>query len=479
MVSDTKTRPQPVLVWRRANAERIEAHWGSTIPDPHLTQFAKDQHEDVAEHWSQPLPKTSGMIFGSSYFGFAQRTLSPLIPGEWSKYTYGLNPMILAGDTGDAWDDILDRAQMLAFSYAGDFLSDWLAQNNRDYIEKLSKKGTFLYGELEGYRFNHKIEDRGFLEFSYVDSAINGSLLNDKNKPLRVPFFENPKITETRSANYATHTIVNQNEPYRLWTSAKPAKLNVSFTITLPHLMSFARAQMQDVYTNIILSEQYSFSLLQDIKDRAGDRNDGKPINTTTLDYKEDRYKLTAKILKENLFELPTGHDTTQGKSDPTIRAQLVLYTVYLLNLIKSSVLGSSNNYNYNPQTGKVDDTTFDYAQTTWQAPEGHINPVDAIGGVSTAQYVPPPVIFLTHGALYQKAPFIATSYSLNFDGKAGYEELSLLPRKIDIKLVLESYDQMKGNSRTRGVAALFGHSGGESFTTGGGHMGFGDTGYL
>ena len=420
-----------------------------------VTAWARANGVKIEEHWAQPLPKTSGMMFGSSYFGFAQRTLSPLIPGEWSKYTYGLNPMILAGDTGDAWDDILDRAKMLAFSYAGDFLSDWLAQNNRDYIEKLSKEGTSLYGELEGFRYNHKIEDKGFLEFSYVDSAINGSLLNDKNKPLRVPFFENPKITETRSANYATHTIVNQNEPYRLWTSAKPAKLNVSFTITLPHLMSFARAQMKDVYTNIILSDKFNTNMFEYIKDTAGDRNE-KPINTTTLDYKEDRYKLTAKILKENLFELPTGHDTTGSHSEPTIRAQLILYTVYLLNLIKSSVLGSSNNYNYNPETDKVDDTTFDYGPTPWLPPEGHINPADAMGGVATAQYVPPPVIFLTHGALYQAAPFIATSYSLNFDGKAGYEELSLLPRKINIKLTLESYDQMKGNSRRRGVAALF-----------------------
>lgn len=422
-----------------------------------VTAWARANGVKIEEHWAQPLPKTSGMIFGSSYFGFAQRTLSPLIPGEWSKYTYGLNPMILAGDAGDAWDDILDRAKMLAFSYAGDFLSDWLAQNNRDYIEKLSKEGTSLYGELEGFRYNHKIEDKGFLEFSYVDSAINGSLLNDKNKPLRVPFFENPKITETRSANYATHTIVNQNEPYRLWTSAKPAKLNVSFSITLPHLMSFARAQMQDVYTNIVLSDKFHTTMFEYIKDAAGDRNE-KPINTTTLDYKEDRYKLTAKILKENLFELPTGHDTTGPHSEPTIRAQLILYTVYLLNLIKSSVLGSSNNYNYNPDTDKVDDIAFttDYTSRGWQEPEGHVNLADAMGGVATAQYVPPPVIFLTHGALYQAAPFIATSYSLNFDGKAGYEELSLLPRKINIKLTLESYDQMKGNSRRRGVAALF-----------------------
>ena len=57
---------------------------------------------------------------------------------------------------------------------------------------------------------------------------------------------------------------------------------------------------------------------------------------------------------------------------------------------------------------------------------------------------------------MYNNSPFIATNYSITFDGKSGYEELSLLPRVIQIKLSLESYNQFEDSDKVVGIPKLF-----------------------
>jgi len=57
---------------------------------------------------------------------------------------------------------------------------------------------------------------------------------------------------------------------------------------------------------------------------------------------------------------------------------------------------------------------------------------------------------------MYNNSPFVATNYSITFDGKSGYEELSLLPRVIQIKLTLESFNQFENSDKIFGVPKLF-----------------------
>lgn len=433
-----------------------------------VTAWAKENGQRIEDHWGQPLPKTAGMIFGSSYFGFAQRTLSPIIPGEWSRYTMGLNPMILAGDPGDAWDDILDRAKMLAGSIAGNYLSDWLNRNHRDYLEKLREdSGGNLYGLAESGRYNQKIEDRGYLEFSYVPDAVRGlmtdpgdDILSSADRSFQLPFFENPKISESRSAVYASHTIVNQNEPYRLWTSAKPTKLSLSFSITLPHLMTFATEHMKIIYNRILQTTYFKYDTFKFIEEKIKSFYPSDPPTDVSAlsDYGKDRYELTHTILKDVLFEVGSA---TDGLTNPTFKSQAIIYSLYIINLIRSSVIGSSNmSVHQDHVMNNDDDFTYDVPPSnntgTWDSPP---NEFITTTTKPSNKYLPPPVIYLTHGALYQEAPFIATGYSINFDGKKGYEELSLLPRVINIKLTLESYDQInlgRNVSTPKGMLKLF-----------------------
>ena len=271
-----------------------------------------------------------------------------------------------------------------------------------------------------------------------------------------LPFFENPKITESRSATYASQDIINRNEPYRIWMGSKATKVNVNFKITLPHLMTFASEQFQEMVKGQMIGPEYQDKIMSLMRDQLkdiprdvytpsipepeegwldgvtgaiGDFVDGVGDTISgwgsdamdyffgsdqeeVLDYLEDRYELTNDILENVNHSLGAG-----SRNNP--RAEVIIYALYLLDLIRNSVIGSTKQSTTDPYSKKLTN---------------------------------PPIIFLTHGSLYNDDPFIATSYNIEFDGKSGYEELSLIPRVVTIKLTLESYDQLSTSQSSQGI---------------------------
>ena len=93
---------------------------------------------------------------------------------------------------------------------------------------------------------------------------------------------------------------------------------------------------------------------------------------------------------------------------------------MYLIDLIRSSVIGSTKQNSTDPYGKKLSN---------------------------------PPVIFLNYGSMFNNDHFVATSYFISFDGaKGGYEELSLIPRIITVKMTLESYDQLLDSQKSQGI---------------------------
>tara|TARA_R100000458_G_scaffold59765_1_gene71632 strand:- start:1714 stop:2988 length:1275 start_codon:yes stop_codon:yes gene_type:complete len=415
-----------------------------------VTAWTRANGDAIAKHRSQELPRRAGGPFGRSIFGFASQTL-------------GLNPPSILGRLSptDLFDTraLLDAGKDYALSKLGSALTGALAGGAREWLE--SQNHSNLYGAITGYRYNHEIENRGYLSFRFPSESYIGVLTPDDSvsiggesfETFTLPFFENPRITESRSAEYATHKIVNRNEPYRLWTGAKPTKVNLDFNITLPHLLTFAHSHIQRANKEVLASnnfKEFLLGLIREKFDGGGEAESlnvmeqfppGAPLSQSQLsvfnsvaggsgDYRQDRYEPTAKLF-ENIAQ-------SLSVSNEVNRAQLIVYTTYLLNLIRSSVLGSSNNSSEKKTTTGKDG-----------------NEIEAI----VRRYLPAPVIFLTFGASYNNSPFIATNYSITFDGKSGYEELGLLPRVIQIKLTLESFNQFENSDRVFGIPKIFGDS--------------------
>ena len=315
-----------------------------------------------------------------------------------------------------------------------------MTHESRKFLENLNAD-NLLAGRAESYRHNHKLELMGKLDFAYPISAFkekdptesghyetirkDGETFN----VFSLPFFENPKISESRSATYTNNIIINRNEPYKVWMGAKGKQVNIDFNISMTHLMTFAAQQFNELTTKSVHEDGMRELVLEGIRRQNDKRTDvtiedfdptqGNEISTgqASADTAPDMYSDTNNILNN-----PSTH--VQGLSDSqSFRAKVIVYTVYLLDMIRTSVIGS----------------------TKWPETPTH-----------GKKLTHPPITFLSFGALYDEEPFIVKSYDLNFDGKNGYEELSLLPRTITVKLKLESYDQLKESQVVQGLSKRY-----------------------
>ena len=103
---------------------------------------------------------------------------------------------------------------------------------------------------------------------------------------------------------------------------------------------------------------------------------------------------------------------TAQTNEAIKLKYRLVDTIVYWTNLIRSSVLNNSKNPFYGP-----------------------------------------PIIRLTYGVLYQDIPCVCSSYRINADDKAGYDQRTMLPRVIGVSMDLMEVREGDRGSYKPGVS--------------------------
>lgn len=415
-----------------------------------VTEWAKRNGDAIAAHRSQDVTSRNNVprAFGQSVFGLASQ-IPAFSEYTNSKYTLGLSPAaVLNGN----WDSIADRALNVAGSYLGDFINKSLTPDSRKWLE--DKDSDTLYGMYEGYRYNHKLEEKGYIGFSYPDEIANDLVIgqNISYKPysdnrtethsvFKVPFYENPTIKESRQPTYATHPIVGRNEPYRLWTGAKPAKVDLKFRLLMPHMMTFGTKKMQE----LILSSKFVKSFANHLHTVVNNED-----NSSTP--KRDENTGLFNDLPNSLSDISDNIRLVFGPGGTTVDqyqfAHELLTKVQYDNFLASNARG----------------LVIQNLMAIIAMVKGSVISTTIANRKSDVNYFPAPVAFLTFGGLYNDEPFIVTNYSMTFDGKFGYEELSLLPRSIDISLTLESYNQFSTESPgVTGLGTLPGRYGGRT----------------
>jgi len=289
---------------------------------------------------------------------------------------------------------------------------------------------------------DRELPERANLSF-YFPNPNEGS---DYHK-VGLPFFENPKITESKKARYKKHSLLARSSNLYTYLGADSRRINVSFNITLPHLIDLNPYQPKDYLSGpdaLPEDERMKFS------SPAFSFTDDGEKGTAAIDYMgkyylgteafqssirmnmrnkslsvEERLQLAHKLWVDALMnsgrdksEVPTYqeyrenvlNDQTLTKEvavsetvsefvayDAQARAKLIDVIVYWISIIRSSV----TNHSTNPLYG-------------------------------------PPIIRLRHGLLYQDVPCICTDYRLDWDEVAGYDVETLLPRRLKIVLNLE-----------------------------------------
>jgi len=255
-----------------------------------------------------------------------------------------------------------------------------------------------------------------------------------------LPFFENVSIKESKRAKYKKYSLISRSSNLYSYLGADSRQLNLSFNMTLPHLLE----EHPDITLDTIESaasdkdnkekekerflvpfkvktvpDGMAFKLgTQYTKDMA--RDSAKQVinslestlsgslNNEEREYIGNRYNLATEAITQTI-QRPTSVIDALTSPFQFIRAgieynqnqqqkyRIIDMIIYWTNIVRSSVV----NYSKNPIYG-------------------------------------PPIIRLKHGILYQDIPCICTDYSITYNEAMGYDLDTLLPRQLKINLKLE-----------------------------------------
>jgi len=247
------------------------------------------------------------------------------------------------------------------------------------------------------------LEKKSFLQFEYADDMDP----DGPPKIVRLPFYEDPEIRESKSARYASYKPVSRASELFAYLGSDARSFNLTFKLTLPHLINMLNTDRG------IVSPKGKSSLeakKEFFGSEYGER-DSKVIGPRASDYDEayspqpysDAESLREKadvITNELGYPLtPEGYlawsETATAVNRKKGEAGRDLL-VYWIDIIRTSVYNNVQN----PVLG-------------------------------------PPIVRLTHGILYRGIPCITTNYSLSFDPNTGYDKDTMIPRvlKVDMEL--------------------------------------------
>jgi hypothetical protein len=286
-------------------------------------------------------------------------------------------------------------------------------------------------GPIDRFQLNQAIEKRAGLRFTYAPVGSQNPSPEQRetqyNYPqtrrVWIPFFENPMITESRKANYASKKILLRNEPVRLYTGSEARKIKIDIHYSLIHMASMIGQQdltemftintgRWDIYSDTIAVTKY----LQDTLGR----------DTGSTAGAESDSDLTRKAYER-------GH-STEGPWGPN---------VWWKNPQQQSAQGS-NYWNF---------ALMWVMRTTPQWVNHHKIMQKVINNIRSAvigtQQMPvkgPPIVELKWGTMYNFTPCIVTDYKIQPIENAGYDTKSLTAQRLKVSLSLEEMRNINGN---------------------------------
>ena len=272
------------------------------------------------------------------------------------------------------------------------------------------------------------LDKRAFLEFHYPSSNSKSD-----NTIVRLPFYENPKITETQTANYAEYNPINRVGSMYAYLGAKSRKIKVKSTFTLPHLAmhEMGIVRFLRIFTgNSKEAKKALFDLGSPAtKQFTGGSTLASEVNDIYLNFLSDGDKLElAKIGKASInlddytnFGVPDLGPEFNGALGGSLGSE------GLQNKLKT-IDNNNTRSQMNKQNFEVIDTLLFFIALLRTSVANNVeNPL-----------LGPPLIRLNFGTMYRSVPCICKSYNLGWEEMAGYDLGTLTPRRLTIDLNLE-----------------------------------------
>ena len=290
---------------------------------------------------------------------------------------------------------------------------------------------------------DRKLPDRARLTFFFPVPTMGNEYY-----VVNIPFFENVVIQEKKKARYQKYSLISRSSNLYSYLGADSRQLNLSFSMTLPHILEEHPEINLDTYMPYDLDKSNIEEEKAKFKNPHGTDKKPKGMAFTlgtkyTKELAHDTAKtflMNAKISK-SLSEadehmIQSRYGITEGEMfnlDYQANLELIgienFTTKVISNVLaaKSSLLDIENNEDLEHRYQVIDIIIY------W------INLIRAsVVNYPKNPIYGPPIIRLRHGILYQNIPCICTNYSIDFNEAAGYDLNTLLPRQLKINMKLE-----------------------------------------
>lgn len=265
---------------------------------------------------------------------------------------------------------------------------------------------------------------------------------------IELPFFENVSIKESKRARYQKYSLISRSSNLYSYLGADSRQLNLSFNMTLPHLLEDHPEINIDKYISYLDDKSNSEAEKKRFLEpyEAKSTPDGMAFKLGT-DYTKKKAKDSAKQVLNSLEATLSGSLNQEDKEHFGNRYGLqglaLPQIVQTETSTKVSFLGKA--FAAAEAIGSFGLNSIEYNSTQFLK----YRIIDliiywtniirsSVVNYSKNPIYGPPVIRLRHGILYQDIPCICTDYSIDYNEAAGYDIDTLLPRQLKINLKLE-----------------------------------------
>jgi len=245
---------------------------------------------------------------------------------------------------------------------------------------------------------DNRLLERGKLTFVYPDG----------DTVLNIPFFENPKITESATANYVEYNPLARAGSMYVYTGTKSRKIKLDLFYTIPHLQNFPMGieKYLRIFNNT--GEEYwkaqffQFSNIQQ----------SLPKLTTTT-------SIATALGKEY-------YNIRESRGDPIEQEGTVTFVGGTPIFIPSTKLPEQEFIKRMGNVEVIDTLVFFVAMFRSSILNNAKNPIEG-----------PPLVRLNFGSLYQDIPCIVKNYNIGWEEEAGYDLYTLTPNRVKISVEL------------------------------------------
>lgn len=229
------------------------------------------------------------------------------------------------------------------------------------------------------------LEDKSKLEFHFNIDEEPRYLVKHLN------FMENIQIDEKVVSNYAQYTPIGSNGSTFAYLGTKSREFDISFNMTLPHIMESTLIKPDIVNNTISKPELQKSFFIEETDWNFNQLPKSNKIKNFIRDVDARHQSLLTErdeLINQDQIELGFGY---RSRQDALVKI------MNWVNLIRSSCLTNAKK-----------------------------------------PYLGPPIVRLHHGILYSNVPCVVNSYNITYDQMNGFDSKTMLPRVISVKLNLK-----------------------------------------